>query len=195
MKRPPKDTAPDTSGALAYKAALRKLPSRALKPYKGCLRMFTRGAGLDKESAFCWRKRAGVIDAGGGAWLRAAGAAALDQGLFSVVGLGFHSSTAAVGQRVELVREPSNKHDKNAIKVVGQDGKQAGYIARDEAAALSTILDAGIRAQSTLQVKLRREAQVKVCFELPCGGGTWRHDTEVGARGADAAEAAQPQPA
>ena len=74
MKRPPKDTAPDTSGILAYKAALRKLPSRALKPYKRCLRMFTRGAGLDKESAFCCRKRVGAIDAGDGVWLRAAGA-------------------------------------------------------------------------------------------------------------------------
>ena len=167
MKRPPADTAdkaPDTNGILAYKAALRKLPSRALKPYKRCLRI--RGTRLD-QMTYCWRKHADAIDAGDSVWLWAAGAAALNQGLFSVVGLEFHSSTTAVGQRVELVREPSNKHDKNAIKVVGQDGKQAGYIARDEAVALSTVLDAGIRAQSILQVKLRREAQVKVCFEIP----------------------------
>lgn len=41
-----------------------------------------------------------------------------------------------------LEREPNNKHDKNAIKVMSLNG-QIGYVGKDYASILSEMMDAG----------------------------------------------------
>jgi len=46
-----------------------------------------------------------------------------------------------VNEAVWLVREPTNPHDRNAIKVVRQNGQAVGYISRELAAELAPIFD------------------------------------------------------
>lgn len=54
----------------------------------------------------------------------------------------------AVGQPLELVREPSNPHDQRAVRVDWQ-GRKLGYIPRMDNAAVAQLLDrgGGIRAR------------------------------------------------
>jgi HIRAN domain len=47
------------------------------------------------------------------------------------------------GEVAELIREPRNRHDPNAISVRSARGVCIGYIARDDAAGLAPIIDAG----------------------------------------------------
>ena len=46
------------------------------------------------------------------------------------------------GQPVTLIREPSNPHDKNAIRVYAGGG-QLGFISRDEAKTMAPFIDRG----------------------------------------------------
>ncbi len=48
-----------------------------------------------------------------------------------------------IGDVVQLAREPRNKHDANAIRVLDRRGRQFGYVARDLAADLAPKMDAG----------------------------------------------------
>jgi len=53
---------------------------------------------------------------------------------------------------IDLVREPDNKYDANAIQVLaeGNDGyKHVGYVSRDLAARLAPLLDAGATATTS----------------------------------------------
>ncbi len=45
---------------------------------------------------------------------------------------------------VDLVREPHNQYDRNAVKVNNVYGEQVGHIKRELAAALAKILDQGL---------------------------------------------------
>lgn len=48
------------------------------------------------------------------------------------------------GDRIQLVRRPDNRHDRNAVEVWWRDGRfQLGHIPRKEAAELAPLLDAG----------------------------------------------------
>lgn len=47
----------------------------------------------------------------------------------------------AMGEFLELVREPNNAFDPNAIRVVNEDGDQLGYLARDAAEQIARDLD------------------------------------------------------
>lgn len=53
------------------------------------------------------------------------------------------------GARVNLVREPENTHDRNAIAVQA-GGKTIGYIAAKDAADLAPVLDEGGKPQSII---------------------------------------------
>ncbi len=48
-----------------------------------------------------------------------------------------------VGDSLKLVREPRNKFDKNAVKVLTEDGKQIGYLNKHVAAEIAPRLDKG----------------------------------------------------
>jgi hypothetical protein len=52
---------------------------------------------------------------------------------------------AAPGRSLELRRDPANPHDANAIAVLLGDGRQAGWVPREDAAELAPRLDAGER--------------------------------------------------
>lgn len=63
----------------------------------------------------------------------------------NVTGVSFRQDAVEqcmAGDDVELVREPNNKHDKNAIRVDSDQG-QLGYIPSATAAKLAPYMDAG----------------------------------------------------
>lgn len=53
------------------------------------------------------------------------------------------------GESLELVREPENPYDKNAIRIRRLNGEDIGYVPRDEAPELASTIDAGqgVRAE------------------------------------------------
>jgi hypothetical protein len=52
-------------------------------------------------------------------------------------------SRCYVGEKLDLVREPENIYDANAVKVCTLKGKQIGFLHRDEAAEITPRLDKG----------------------------------------------------
>ena len=50
------------------------------------------------------------------------------------------------GDRLELIREPDNRHDRNAVRVDWR-GQQLGYVPRAENRAVARALDAGERLE------------------------------------------------
>lgn len=65
------------------------------------------------------------------------------------------SDGAAPGSPLQLVRDPANEHDANAIKVLVAGGEQAGWVPRELAAELAPLLDAG-EAWSAVVLRERR---------------------------------------
>jgi len=59
------------------------------------------------------------------------------------VGLRYYGAGIKSGERVTLEREPDNRYDRNAIAVKKKSGKVAGHIAREWAALLAPLVDAG----------------------------------------------------
>lgn len=55
------------------------------------------------------------------------------------------------GEALTLRREPSNPHDRNAIAVLDQSGRQVGFIPRNEAVTLARSLDAGSHADAEVE--------------------------------------------
>jgi len=50
-----------------------------------------------------------------------------------------------------LIREPDNRHDRNAIKVCRRNGQQIGYIMAGMAPRLADQLDSGERMDAVLE--------------------------------------------
>jgi hypothetical protein len=64
-----------------------------------------------------------------------------------LAGFRYHEAAAAwaglrVGDRLDLVREPANPHDPNAVRVEWR-GRMLGYVPRGQNAALAWALDRG----------------------------------------------------
>lgn len=58
--------------------------------------------------------------------------------------LGDFWTTIKIGDALELIREPDNKHDRNAIRVEWQ-GHKLGYVPRAQNRAVAAAMDAGDR--------------------------------------------------
>ena len=72
----------------------------------------------------------------------------------SLAGFQYHHGEAlwpqlAVGQSLQLVREPDNKYDNRAVRVEWQ-GRKLGYIPRLDNAAVSQLLDRGERLEALI---------------------------------------------
>ena len=64
-------------------------------------------------------------------------------------------SDLRVGDRLTLVREPDNRHDRNAIRV-DWNGQTLGYVPRAENRAAARALDSGERLEARI-VRLRED--------------------------------------
>ena len=58
-----------------------------------------------------------------------------------IVGIRYYRGVVHQGEWVDLVREPNNPYDRNAIRVDNQSGIQVGHIGRDFAYSLRPIMD------------------------------------------------------
>ena len=70
-----------------------------------------------------------------------------------VVGISHHQTSArscSVGERVQLIREPRNAQDANAIKVCRHNGRPLGYLKPHLAAELVPDIDSGARFEATV---------------------------------------------
>lgn len=79
---------------------------------------------------------------------------------FVVVGVRYGQRAAAcqhlnVGDVVDLVREPDNTHDRNAIRVE-HEGRMLGYVPREFACAWAPALDAGATTLGTVLATTRK---------------------------------------
>ena len=70
------------------------------------------------------------------------------------------------GDALELVREPENPHDANAVRVLWQ-GRKLGYVPRAENAALAWALDRGESLQARISVlREHRNGRRRMEFEV-----------------------------
>ena len=58
-----------------------------------------------------------------------------------MVGVQYYNGRVGKNERVQLVRDPHNKYDKNAIKVCNTYGQQIGHIKREVASTLAQLMD------------------------------------------------------
>lgn len=55
-----------------------------------------------------------------------------------------------MNEPVELMREPNNIYDSNAILVVDRDGNGLGYIPRDRTRQIASLIDSGVKLEVTV---------------------------------------------
>ncbi len=112
---------------------------------------------------------------------RGMGGQTAQTGIFhtQVVGVKHHRMDRAMmlntGEFVQLLREPANSHDSNAVKVIAACGAQIGYLSRHVAAHLAKGLDAwGGMSQAKVTSVWKQPfphtlVSIEVCFPLPPG--------------------------
>ena len=71
-----------------------------------------------------------------------------------------------VGDRLELIREPDNRHDRHAIRVEWR-GHKLGYVPRAQNAAVAAALDAGDRLSARVSsLSDNKNPWLRVAFEV-----------------------------
>ncbi len=71
-----------------------------------------------------------------------------------------------LGDRLDLVREPGNPHDENAVRVEWR-GRMLGYVPRRENAALAWAMDRGEPVSARIsRLKKHRNPQERIQFEV-----------------------------
>lgn len=74
-----------------------------------------------------------------------------------------------VGDPLQLVREPDNTHDPNAVRVEWQ-GHKLGYVPRADNAALARFMDRGSKAEARItRLKKSRNPWQRMEFEVYLG--------------------------
>jgi len=79
---------------------------------------------------------------------RAPAAMLLGEVFTEIAGIQYYEADVSPGDKVQLEREPDNKHDKNAIRVENKNFKQTGYVPRRISSWLAPLIDSGeVRAE------------------------------------------------
>lgn len=75
-------------------------------------------------------------------------------------------SNCEEGDPLELVREPNNKHDNNAVAIHSEYG-QIGYLYREEAMEIAPLLDAGSHGEATIiYIKKKTDGFIECHIEV-----------------------------
>jgi hypothetical protein len=88
-----------------------------------------------------------------------------------LAGFRYHDAAAvwkelAVGDRLDLVREPANPHDASAVRVEWR-GRKLGYVPRAENAALAWAMDRGERVTARISaLREHRNPRLRIEFEV-----------------------------
>ncbi|KAG9454866.1 hypothetical protein H6P81_007770 [Aristolochia fimbriata] len=85
--------------------------------------------------------------------------------IVNIVGLKYYSGRISGREMVALVREPLNRYDPNAIKVLNTRTVQVGHIERSAAAVLAPLVDASL---IVIEGIVPKPPQNKNPFRLPC---------------------------
>ena len=85
------------------------------------------------------------------------------------------------GDPVALVREPGNRHDRNAVQVWWRNAHQIGHLSRDDAADLAPLMDRGLG--------------VVACVVDPGRGHAWSMKVALSGPAVERLEAGDPEPA
>jgi hypothetical protein len=95
---------------------------------------------------------------------------------FPIVGSNFHSGAKAKlailgeGDRVALIRDPSNQYDRNAVRILSTDGQMLGHCPMDLSALVTEMLEREIIIDEG-QIVVRKDMRlVAVYFNLDQGG-------------------------
>ncbi|VDB95911.1 unnamed protein product [Peniophora sp. CBMAI 1063] len=59
----------------------------------------------------------------------------------NIVGVQYYKGLVALGQEVNVLREPTNRYDSNAVKITNMSGEQVGHIPKEVAAKLAPLMD------------------------------------------------------
>jgi SWI/SNF-related matrix-associated actin-dependent regulator of chromatin subfamily A3 len=95
-----------------------------------------------------------------------------------IVGIQHYRGDIHVGEMANLVREPSNPYDRNALRVDNLAGVQIGHIKKETAAALAPVLDNA------------SHQEVNVCCDI-IRQNSWNCDCKISVWGVPSHDAAQ----
>ncbi|CAL1531404.1 unnamed protein product, partial [Lymnaea stagnalis] len=85
----------------------------------------------------------------------------------NIVGIRYYKGMVSNKEMVTLVREPHNKFDRNAVKVLNMASQQVGHIARQHAVALAVIMDKSLaRVEGTIPYGATGNFQIPVDIHL-----------------------------
>ncbi len=88
-----------------------------------------------------------------------------------LAGFRYHEAKAvfaelSVGDRLDLVREPDNRYDANAVRVEWR-GRMLGYVPRRQNAALAWAMDRGEPVTARIaRLRKHRNPQERIQFEV-----------------------------
>ena len=88
-----------------------------------------------------------------------------------LAGFQYHEAAAvwkelAVGDRLDLVREPANQYDANAVRVEWR-GRKLGYVPRAENAALAWAMDRGEPVSARISaLREHKNPRLRIEFEV-----------------------------
>lgn len=75
------------------------------------------------------------------------------------------------GETVDLIREPNNPHDRNAVKVCRKSGEQLGYVARDSAEMVQrAIVEEHKQPKSRILEIRKKEGKYSCVIEINYSG-------------------------
>jgi SWI/SNF-related matrix-associated actin-dependent regulator of chromatin subfamily A3 len=88
----------------------------------------------------------------------------IGSGEYQIVGIRYYSGVAHPGEYVNLVREPRNPYDRNAIRVDNLRGEKIGHIKATMAKFLSPVMDKSDRLQAKIYGAIPRKGNA---YTLP----------------------------
>ncbi|GKY94354.1 hypothetical protein MPSEU_000401200 [Mayamaea pseudoterrestris] len=90
--------------------------------------------------------------------------------LLTLVGMRYHSGCLAIttGDQVQLVREPYNKHDPNAVRVDTMAGETIGHVEREQARFLSYVMDSTTSLVYLSAIGAQRYSKVPLVVRFAC---------------------------
>lgn len=92
-----------------------------------------------------------------------------DCGYLKIVGIRYYKGIAREGEYVNLVREPTNPYDRNAIRVDNMGGEKVGHVAKEAAAVLAPAMDQFV-------------SQIQVDASIPWRGNKYFHPLSLDIR-------------
>ncbi|KAJ7497415.1 SNF2 family N-terminal domain-containing protein [Mycena latifolia] len=84
----------------------------------------------------------------------------------SVVGVQYYRGLVGPGEEVQLIREPHNQYDRNAIQVKNIDSAQVGHLPRNIVSKLAPMLDQGMVTVEGVMIQGNLTAGAKMIYTL-----------------------------